>query len=204
MWWSRALVLVGLLTLGPSGCGFTPMYAKGGADNSGINADLAAIRVLPIKDRMGQQLRNSLVQRLTPQGEPADYRYSLKIILSERASDMGYRRDSFATMGKLSMDASVILVGDGLSLLSVSATTEVSFDYLGPRYASVAMERDAEDRAITQLAENIRSQVAATIKRYKANPHDSSFRRITNEGFLDELRTERSGPGGVESQADRR
>ena len=185
MWWFRSLLLVSLLTLGLSGCGFTPMYGNGGADSSsGINTDLAGIRVAPIKDRLGQKLRNSLVQRLSPQGEPGDYRYILTINLSEAASDTGYRRDTFATMGKLNMSAIVTLIGDGVTILSGSATTEVSFDYLGPRYASVAMERDAEDRAITQLAEDIRSQVGAAILRYKVNPSDSRFRKVTDEGFL--------------------
>lgn len=195
MWWSRALLLVGLLVLGPIGCGFRPMYAKGDANSPGINADLAGVRILPIKDRIGQKLRNSLVQRLTPRGEPGDYRYSLIIALTESASDMGYRRDTFATMGKLTMTASISLIGNGVAVLSGSANTEVSFDYLGPRYASVAMERDAEDRAITQLAEDIRSQVAAAITRYKANPQDPKFRKITEEGFL---------LPGTENQPERR
>jgi LPS-assembly lipoprotein len=162
------------------------MYAKGGsgADKSGINGDLAGIRVLPIRDRMGQKLRNSLVQRLTPQGEPGDYRYTLTVELTESASDMGYRRDTFATMGKLIMTASISLIGDGMGILAGSANTEVSFDYLGPRYASVAMERDAEDRAVTQIAEDIRGQVAAAILRYKANPKDPKFRKVAEEGFL--------------------
>ena len=184
MWWSRALLLVGLLALGPSGCGFTPMYAKGGADKPGINADLAGVRVLPIKDRMGQKLRNSLVQRLTPQGEPGDYRYTLTVQLTEAASDMGYRRDTFATMGKLTMSAVILLSGDGVGIMSSTANTEVSFDYLGPRYASVAMERDAEDRGVTQIAEDIRSQVATAIMRYKSNPKDPKYRKITEEGIL--------------------
>ena len=194
MWWSRALLLVGLLTLGPSGCGFTPMYAKGSADKPGINADLAGVRVLPIRDRTGQKLRNSLVQRLSPQGEPGDYRYTLTVHLSETTSDLGYRRDTFATLGKLTMSASILLVSDGLGILSGLAQSEVNFDYLGPRYASVAMERDAEDRAITQIAEDVRSQVAAAILRYKSNPKDPKYRKVTEVGLLDpdsESRSER-------------
>lgn len=181
MWWSRAFLLVALLGLGPAGCGFSPMYAKGdGGGKAGVNTDLAGVRISPIKDRLGQKLRNALVQRITPQGEPADYHYTLLVVVTESASDLGYRRDSFATLGNLAMMATINLMGEGVGIMGGSATTVVSFDYLGPRYASVAMERDAEDRAIIQLADDIRGQVAAAIARYKANPNDSRYRKISD------------------------
>ena len=64
MWWSRALLLFAVLALGPTGCGFRPMYGVPSGPASSVDANLAAIRVGPIKDRIGQQLRNALVQRL--------------------------------------------------------------------------------------------------------------------------------------------
>ena len=203
MWWSNIPVkpartrrqslgavalLLGLALLGPAGCGFTPMYAKGGGDKGGVSVDLAAVRIGPIKDRLGQQLRNALVQRLTPQGEPGDYRYTLLVQLTESASDLGYRRDSFATLGNLTMVATIGLQGDGVGILAGTATTVVSFDYLGPRYASVATERDAEDRAVTQLADDIRSQVAAALIHYKAHPNDARYRKIDAFEFVDPSR----------------
>ncbi len=195
MWWSRALLLVGLVVLGPAGCGFAPMYAKSGGDKAGINTDLAAVRVMPIKDRLGQQLRNALVQRITPQGEPGDYRYTLLITLMETTADLGYRRDSFATLGNLTMTATITLQGNGVGILANSANTVVSFDYLGPRYASVATERDAEDRAISQLADDIRSQVAAAITRYKDNPNDIRYHKLTEVDLLGRpLQPEKAGP----------
>ncbi|MDO8607501.1 MAG: LPS assembly lipoprotein LptE [Phaeospirillum sp.] len=196
MWWSKALVLIAVLMLGPTGCGFGPMYAKGGGDRTGISADLADIRIAPIKDRMGQKLRNALLQRITPQGEPGDYRYSLSVTLTESASDLGYRRDSFATLGNLTMSAGFSLQGDGVGILLGTAITVVSFDYLGPRYASVATERDAEDRAITQLADDIRSQVAVAITRYKADPKNARYRKSSDSGFI--------RPEGPDRPAERR
>ena len=184
MWWSKLLLLGAVLVLGPAGCGFGPMYAKGGGDKTGIGADLADIRIGPIKDRVGQKLRNALVQKITPQGEPGDFRYTLTIVLTESASDLGYRRDSFATLGNLTMSAGFTLQGDGVGIASGSANTVASFDYLGPRYASVATERDAEDRAITQLADDIRSQVAAAITRYKADPNNKRYRKSNDAGFI--------------------
>jgi LPS-assembly lipoprotein len=152
------------------------MYGTPSGAVTGVNADLAAIRIAPIKDRIGQQLRNSLLQRLSPRGEAADYTYTLQVKLSEAVSNLGFRKDTLATVANLSMSAQVILLRDGAVLLGETVSTTVYFDHLGPRYASVATERDAEERAITQLADNIRNRVAVAVQRYQANPNDELYR----------------------------
>jgi LPS-assembly lipoprotein len=184
MWWCRALLLLALVALGPVGCGFSPLYARGGSGPDYITEDLSRIRISAIKNRNGQQLRNALVQRLTPKGEPGDYLYTLSVELAESASDLGYRRDNNATLGNLTMTATITLHGEGFNVHSGTATTVASFDYIGPRYASVAMERDAQERAIIQLADDIRGQVAVAIGRYKANPNDLRYRRHDSVDFL--------------------
>jgi LPS-assembly lipoprotein len=164
------------MALGLAGCGFAPLYATKSSGTNTVNDDLRTVRIVPIKDRIGQQLRNALLARITPNGEPADYRYVLAVTLGETSSDLGYRRDSFATLGNLVVSAQVSLTLGDILVMTTNTSTTVSFDYLGPRYASVAMERDAEERAITQLADDIRSRVAVAIARFKANPTDPRYR----------------------------
>jgi len=168
-----------LAGLGPVGCGFRAIHATTGitADESPVGADMARVRVDPISNRVGQQVRNALVERLSPRGEPADPLYTLRVELAESTADLGYRKDGYATLGNLNLTASIQLQRDGVYLLNESATTVASFDYLGPRYASVVMERDARERAATQIADDIRGRVAAAIERYQANPNDPRFRR---------------------------
>lgn len=177
MWWSRALLLVAVFALGPAGCGFRPMYGTLGPEDSAAGAELARIRIEPIKDRVGQQLRNGLLARLTPRGEAADYKYSLKVILSESVGNLGYRKDANATLASLTMTAQIQLMGETGGVLSDTATSIVYFDHLGPRYASVATERDAEERALNQLADDIRNRVAAALQRYRTNPDDERYRQ---------------------------
>jgi LPS-assembly lipoprotein len=172
MSWSKALrrsvlTLAAVLALGPAGCGFHPLYSKGGG-GGGVSAETAQIRINLIADRQGQMLRNALLQRLTPAGEPASPTYTLSVTLTASEGALGYRKDTFATLGNLSMAAQVALASERGSLMSSGISTTVSFDYLGPRYASIAMERDAEDRAVTQLADLISNRVAATLAAYKA------------------------------------
>lgn len=182
MWWSkpifRAFCLLALVAAGTSGCGFRPMYgAKGGSAGTTVDTELAQVQIGPIKDRIGQQLRNALVQRFTPKGEAADTTYSMTVKLGETFNSLGYRKDTYATVGNLVMSAQVTLSNEKATLMSGSVTANVYFDYLGPRYASVAAERDAEEQAITQLADEIRNRASVAIQRYKANPNDEIFRR---------------------------
>ncbi|SEH27104.1 LPS assembly lipoprotein LptE [Magnetospirillum fulvum] len=179
MLWPRLLLVAMLAGLGPVGCGFRAIHATAGstADDSPVGVDLARVRVDPISNRVGQQVRNALVQRLSPRGEPADPLYNLQVELTESTTDVGYRKDGYATLGNLTLIATIRLQREGVFLLSESATTVASFDYLGPRYASVVMERDARERAATQIADDIRGRVAAAIERYQANPNDPRFRR---------------------------
>lgn len=186
MSWSKLSVLMlALAGLGPAGCGFhavhaLPDAAEASADGragANLGGDLTRIRVDPIPNRMGQLVRNALVQRLSPRGEPADPAYHLDIHLAENYADLGYRRDNYATLSNLTLTATFSLQTDDLVLLSDTATTIVSFDSLGARYASVVIERDARERAAVQIADDIRSRLAAALQRYHDNPTDPRYQR---------------------------
>lgn len=157
MWWSRAFAA--LLVLGLAGCGFRPMY--GNLENSaGIGPELAEIRVLAIDDRQGQQLRNALVQLITPGGEPVAPRYQLTVQSTKSVSGLGFQKNAEATLGRLDMSASFSLAdSEGVLLIGGQSRSAVSFNFLGPRYGSIVHERDAEERATQEVAQDIRRQL---------------------------------------------
>jgi LPS-assembly lipoprotein len=163
MWWSKALVVLLVVALGPVGCGFRPLYAERPAAEGAVSSDLAAIRVLAIDDRSGQRLRNVLMQRLTPHGESAQPRYSLITQLTESSSGVAQSLDGSATLGNVTIIAtfSLIETSSGRSLMGGSARAITSFRYFGPRYGSVALERDAQERSLVELGDDIRAQLAA-------------------------------------------
>lgn len=165
MWWSRAALFLAVLALGPVGCGFQPLYAR---SQAGVPAEvsdaLSSIRVRAIEDRRGQMLRNALVRRLTPSGEPGRASYDLTVTLTTTIEGLGQQKDDRATLGRMTVTATYVLVtaGDGddaRALTTGNARSVVSFNYLGPRYGSVAVERDAEDRALDDVADGIRRQL---------------------------------------------
>ena len=115
MWWSRPIrrprfpragAAAAILVLASlAGCGFQPLYAPGKDDDKPALESLAATRVLPIKDRVGQQLHNLLRDRLNPSGQPSMPAYLLEIELSKRITELGIRKDETATRANLTMMA---------------------------------------------------------------------------------------------------
>ncbi|MBF0323870.1 MAG: hypothetical protein HQL42_02255 [Alphaproteobacteria bacterium] len=166
MWWSRTLLVVMVAVLGPVGCGFRPMYGDRAEQKSPTASELAQIRVGAIEDRIGQQLRNALVQQLSPTGEVARPRYSLSVKVSGSSGAVSTDQSGGAALGNMTMTAQFSLVDIADESVSKTAFTGTarsitSYRYYGPRYGTIATERDAEDRALSELAGSIRNQLAA-------------------------------------------
>jgi len=184
MWWSRALLLIVVIALGPVGCGFEPLYGPRKAQNNAVGERLDGVRVNQINNRNGQMLRNALIERLTPSGEPANPAYTLTVELSESMSGLGRQKNSYATLGEMALNAGFRFVNDtGKTGFSGNAKAVVSVNFLGPRYGSVAVERDAEERAIGMIADDIRDQVAAWL----ADPKSKAALRVAPPRPLEDL-----------------
>lgn len=161
MSWSKLILVLMVVALGPVGCGFHPMYGRSETAQAGGVSQLANVRIGVIEDRMGQQMRNALVQRITPTGEPGAARYSLEVSLVHVFDGLGHQKDAKATIGRFSLSANFVLSdSDGRAVMTGRSRSIVSYNYLGPRYASIAGERDAEERAISEVAEDVRRQLA--------------------------------------------
>src|SRR5690606_19133255 len=80
-----ALAAAAAAVLALSGCGYRPVYGEQSAAVSGDGArsNLGSVKVLGIADRRGQILRNYLLDRMTPRGEPATPRYILSVTTTE-------------------------------------------------------------------------------------------------------------------------
>ena len=171
MWWSNALLVTGLLLLGPVGCGFHPLYAQRDAQ-APVSAELASIRVVVAPasnqfrernsehslDRMGQLLRNSLVQRLNPRGEPVHAKYVLSVKFTSRYGALAQSQDDLATIGSVNMNATYSLVDISTErqvISTVSQSSILNYRFDRPSYGTVAIERDAEERAVTDLADRV-------------------------------------------------
>ena len=149
-------------------CGFQPLYARGD-DGSAVTDQLAATRIQPIQDRVGQQLHNMLRDRLNPLGQPASPRYRLTISLTERTQDLGIRRDATATRANLTMTAKFTLTdySAGTVLYRGNAISVNSYDILEleQQFSTITSEADARIRALQDISEDLRLRLAGYFSR---------------------------------------
>ncbi|MDX1711433.1 MAG: LPS assembly lipoprotein LptE [Rhodovibrionaceae bacterium] len=120
-------------------------------------AYFASTRVAPMTDRIGQQMHNLMRDRLNPQGQPAEPLYVLRIQLREQRQSLGIRRDETASRANLIIGAQVHLIRrDGRkTLLKDVMSTTASYNILDNQFATVIAERDARERALVVLADDI-------------------------------------------------
>src|SRR6202045_2179813 len=104
----RALLAVAFgAALALSGCGWEPLYAD--RESSPADADMRAIKVDPIPERIGQRLALALRESLNPDGAPTPQRYRLSILLITMRSDLGIQQTGLGSRGKLDATANVTL-----------------------------------------------------------------------------------------------
>lgn len=156
-----ARAAMALPVLAVAGCGFKPLYGSG-PDDETVAGDLAGVRVEPLRNRVGQQMHNLLRDRLNPRGQPTAPNYSLQVELTETLVELGVRRDETATRANLKMDAEFFLrpVGAQSTLLTGRSSSTTSYDILSNPFATTVSEGDARERALSQVADDIRTRLA--------------------------------------------
>src|SRR5262245_44768876 len=80
------------------GCGWEPLY--GDLETEPASAELRAIKVDPISERIGQRLAIVLRNSLNPTGEPTTTRYQLTTTLTTYLSNLGIQSQGLATLGQ--------------------------------------------------------------------------------------------------------
>lgn len=151
--------LASLVLLGA--CGFQPLYGKHAAGSA--PGEFAKIRVLPIKDRIGQILHNHLLTALNPRGRPGNPQYLLETKIKESFSSLGVRKSGFATRANLRTTAEFILrgTGGGKHLFKAKSTITVSYNILDSEFATLSAKKDAQARAVREISEDMRVRLGA-------------------------------------------
>lgn len=146
-----------------SSCGFRPLYKIGGRSDE---AALATIEISGIKDVIGQQLRNRLIKKFSPRGRSKQTHYTLTVTVTESKAGLAIRKDETATRANLTISASFKLVAlRGPRRRTFAGRTESinSYNVLTSNFATLSAERDARNRALITIAEEIRLRVASAL-----------------------------------------
>ena len=158
---SKSLALVGVLVV-LSGCGFKPIY--GDRDGHNVKAEFSAIKIELIKDRIGQQLHNQLLDKVNPFGRPASPQYSLTVKLSESKRELAVKKSEIATRANLNFTANFNLTRlrpSSKTLLTGTSEVVSSYNILQSDYATSVAEKDARRRAVRELSADIANRLAA-------------------------------------------
>lgn len=148
-----------------AGCGFRPLYGRRGTAPAAV--ELASIEIGQVSDRLDQNLRNDLIERLTPFGEPAQPRYTLTVRTRQTSSALAIQSNSTITRFNLVVNASFVLTerGSGETLYRGSAGTVGSYDAVRSDFATLTAERDSARRTVREVSEDIRAQLSAFFAR---------------------------------------
>jgi hypothetical protein len=150
-----ALALTALLVLPLPGCGWERLYAD--PQSGPASAELRAIKVMPISERIGQRLEMALRSSLNPTGIPTPQRYTLRTTLVYSLSSLGIQSQGTATLGQIDVRSTSTLSENrtGQNLLTISLHEQNSFELNPNQYSTVVAEDDAGARTVAELNREI-------------------------------------------------
>lgn len=167
MWSPERRSLLGLVLAAPllaAGCTFRPLYRPSGSSEANAPSDqMSAVLIVPLGDRLGQQMHNALRNEINPGGQPRNPQYDLRVRLDESIDEIGIRLDETASRNDITLLASFNLVraGSGEVLLSAQASVTDSYDVLASAYATDVAQVAARERNVRRLAQKVRLQLAS-------------------------------------------
>lgn len=165
----RHILILGLVCF-ISACGFRPLYIQrsetdfysGKDQSSSIINELAQIKIPPISDRFGQQIRNKLLDLLTPKGIPAKAKYRLDVVLANKVvSQQAMRNDVTATSERVDYTVKYTLYEGSEKLVSGDSYAFVSYNILNNPYSTTMAQKKSEENAANIIANDIALRLGA-------------------------------------------
>ena len=159
---NRLITWFALITvLGLAGCGFRPLYGET-ATSAAVTADLESVSVDPMRSQIGVELRNHLIDRLTPTGQRGSARYRLAVEIEETRLGAAVRLDASITRYNYRLTANYQLIDaeTGDILFAGSSFSDVPYDVVESQLATVYSRFDAESRAAEAVSEDIKIRLA--------------------------------------------
>jgi LPS-assembly lipoprotein len=139
-------------------CGFHPLY--GGA-NSGMSTTLASIYVEPMPDRLGYEMRNTMIDLLDGPGTPDGAAYHLTMSLTQVTQGIALQNDAAITRYNDTIKVSYTLTDRAGKVVTSGIESGLSAYNVLPsapnaNYGTLAGQQDADKRAAEDIAERIR------------------------------------------------
>jgi LPS-assembly lipoprotein len=150
-----------LMLLG--GCGFRPLYGHDSVSREpAMAAQFAATQISVLPDRLGQRMRNMLIDSLHAEGPSGDPKYFLTMTIREAVVDLGLQENSTSTRGQVRLTVSYFLTDKqtGKTVLSETLRASTGYNILVNQYSSFISQDDAEELGLQQIADQITQHMA--------------------------------------------
>ena len=184
--------ILGLVLLVLTACGFHPLYAE----SRGTEPALAQIFIANIANREGQTLRNLLIDKMAPHGQPTTPKYNLVVSLKESDTDFGFRTDATSARSQISFTANYVLTPRDPKETPINAYTTVTVGYnkLDAQYSNLSAEEDARQRCLGELSEQIVTRLSLYFGSDKLKPSTESIKPQEREIINNNNRSTDMGP----------
>lgn len=161
---SAGLALLAAMAIPLTACGLQPMYA--GAGSAAVNEGLAAVEVPAIPGQAGWLVRNAINDKLAASGS-ASPRYRLDIRLDDALQGLGVLGDDTISRERRTLRARYSLVDNvtGDVLVDATAGSDAGIDVVSSEYATIAAEQTALENLTRQIADQIVTSVALTLRK---------------------------------------
>jgi len=137
-------------------CGFSPIYGSHDAASVPVAKALGNVAIESIADHNGQFLRNKLIDRMYEKGRPEKPQARLHVVLSTSEVAIGVQKDATTTRSQIRITAAYELSDlDGNELHKGRAYSVASYNKLAAQYGTVASQRNAYERALGEISEQI-------------------------------------------------
>lgn len=155
-----------------SGCGFEPLYVEKTSSSqwyydskfdTGIKEEMASVKVKLIKDRIGQLIRNDLLDKLSPKGEPKHAKYILEVTdINKQEIDQALRNDITATRKKVIYKVFYVLKNSNHEvLIKGNSVAYTGYDILRDPYSTTFAQKKIEKNAAKIIANDISLRLGA-------------------------------------------
>lgn len=152
-----------LLAACSDGSGFRPLYGTASLGGADAGEKLAQVDVAPIPGRVGQQIRNEVIFQTTGGGHAAPPAYRLEVAIRESITStlVKISGDASGSVYNLDADFRLVRLSDKQVVLQGKSASRAGFERFTSIFANVRARQDAENRAATTLAQDLRTRLAA-------------------------------------------
>lgn len=170
-----------------SSCGFEPLYVEKTSGNhlwyynnkfdTNIVQEMAQIKIEGATDRIGQLVKNELMDTLNPYGTPKNAKYFLKLEpVNSRVTEQALRNDITATREKIKYTLAYSLWDrESGQLVNGQTFIFLSYDLLDNPYSTTIDKKKVEKDGAKILANDISIRIGAyfhSVKTKRGNPDE--------------------------------